>query len=499
MLQVEIFRADRVEKREGQFCAVSADGSRSFGCFDTEAEANERLRQVEAAVAAKGDVRKSYLRDGYMFRVDRLGPIHCDKTRTDGHLAELTPEGFLQCEALITRTGVFDYQDAEGNEWGEFRDAKQVFAPDSLESFRMVVVTDDHPADMVNSSNVKDVQVGHVGSDIRRDGDFVRASLVITDPRVIRSIQDGKLELSCGYFAQVIQDAGVAPDGTPFTSRQTNIRGNHLALVEQGRAGPSCRLLLDSGDAITKQDIRMAKPNKKTKENDEKRKDARVIVAGEEFDVPDEVALALSERDEKIEALALELANLKQPDAEEEEVAEEVAEVEADASDEPESGGDAEEEEMKTDAKAKAKQDAMQARIDSLETKLEDATSGQDARIDARVALVTTCKEILGADFKTDSVTEIDLRKAVVCHARGWDSKKLDGKTADYVRSAYDIVIEDESKRVDSSGDLLNLTGQAIVDNADGDRDEKAEQAHTDMLKRYQDSYRGKPAKQEMN
>lgn len=42
----------KVEKRGNEYCAVSEDGSRSFGCYPTEDEARERLRQVEAAKAA---------------------------------------------------------------------------------------------------------------------------------------------------------------------------------------------------------------------------------------------------------------------------------------------------------------------------------------------------------------------------------------------------------------------------------------------------------------
>ena len=496
-----MLRADRIEQREGEFCAVSEDGRRSFGCYATEEEAAERLRQVEAAVAAKGDS---------VFRVDRLGPVHTDPARTDGVLAELTPEGFLRCSSLLTRTGVFEYCDADGNTWGEYRDAEEVFEPESLDSFRMVVVTDDHPAEMVTADNVKDVQVGHVGSDVRRDGDFVRASLVITDPEVIRSIQDGKVELSCGYFAQVIQDAGVAPDGTPFTSRQTNIRGNHLALVEQGRAGPSCRLLLDAGDAITKQDIM---PKKKTKQS-KVRKDAKVIVGGVEFDVPEEVAEAIGEMGEKVEKQAAELARLKEPAAEEpaaeagaeaetDMVETETVEAEVTTTEEAPAAEDADDQ-PKTDEKEKAMFDALKAQIDrleakndSLEAKLENANKGQDTRIDARVNLVATCRSILGDSFKTDGVPEIDLQKAVVAKARGWDAKKLDGKSAEYISAAYELAVEDEASRVDSSGALLELTSPTnVVEVEDGDA--KLDAAHSEMLNRLANNYR-KPATTEIH
>jgi hypothetical protein len=37
-----------IREQDGQWCVYSADGSRSFGCYDTEREANARLRQIEA-------------------------------------------------------------------------------------------------------------------------------------------------------------------------------------------------------------------------------------------------------------------------------------------------------------------------------------------------------------------------------------------------------------------------------------------------------------------
>jgi len=421
-----------------------------------------------------------------VFRVDRLGSVHTDPKRTDGILATLTPEGFLKCDALITRTGVFDYMDAEGNAWGEYRDAKEVFDKESLASFNSAVITDDHPAEMVNVSNVKDVQVGHVGSDVRQDGEFVRASLTITDADVIRSIKDGKVELSCGYFAQVVQDSGVAPDGTPFTSRQTDIRGNHLALVSEGRAGPECRVLLDSGGAISKRDSIMSK-----KKETEEHKDARVVVGGEEFDVPDEVAAALAEMTEKMEAQAAELEKLTAPAAEEP-----MSDME---------GGDGEggesvkvevEENMKNDEALNAKFDAMQAKIDGLQSQLKQSETTSGARIDARVRLVADCQRILGGDVKTDGVDALELKKAVITKVDAEWGKKLDGKSADYIQAAYEHAIENEAKHVDSSKELLTVTAPEQLQNPES---KKLDDAHAAMMGRFKNSYRAPAKREEMN
>ena len=42
--------------------------------------------------------------------------------------------------------------------------------------------------------------------------------------------------------------------GERYDHRQTNIRGNHVAIVRKGRAGPDVKLLLDSEDAILVED-----------------------------------------------------------------------------------------------------------------------------------------------------------------------------------------------------------------------------------------------------
>jgi HK97 family phage portal protein len=40
--------AKMIQEQDGQYCVLSEDGSRSFGCYDTRQEAEERLAQVEA-------------------------------------------------------------------------------------------------------------------------------------------------------------------------------------------------------------------------------------------------------------------------------------------------------------------------------------------------------------------------------------------------------------------------------------------------------------------
>ena len=83
----------------------------------------------------------------------------------------------------------------------------------------------------------KEFRVGTVGTDARWEAPYVRASLVVTDAEAIRAIEDGSMrELSCAYRYDPLWEAGTF-QGVDYDFIMTNIRGNHVALVEEGRAG----------------------------------------------------------------------------------------------------------------------------------------------------------------------------------------------------------------------------------------------------------------------
>jgi hypothetical protein len=85
-----------------------------------------------------------------------------------------------------------------------------------------------------------------VNAGAMRDGDFLAFDLVIMDKAAIADIDSGKRELSNGYSSEItIATDGKHPDGTICDAWQSNIRGNHVALVDAGRAGALCRI----GDA----------------------------------------------------------------------------------------------------------------------------------------------------------------------------------------------------------------------------------------------------------
>jgi len=168
-----------------------------------------------------------------------------------------TPEGFLICTGVpIARTGEYEYYASEGMSPGiepdasgriiSRREATDVFAPAALASFEGKPVTLGHPdVDEVTPDDWRQYAVGHV-TNVRRgqgdDADKVIADLVISDAAAIDAINGGLREVSCGYDVTVEQVE-------PGVERQTHIRGNHVALVDAGRAGPECAIKDSKGGA----------------------------------------------------------------------------------------------------------------------------------------------------------------------------------------------------------------------------------------------------------
>ena len=151
-----------------------------------------------------------------------------------------TPEGYLICvDSILARTGKQSYrrselfQDGEDSEIDVDRPESEVFSPATLASFENKPIVVEHPDEDVNASNIKQYAVGFV-RDVKRgkteDGqDVMLGTLVIQDADTIREIENGEhTDLSCGY------DCDIADEANPT---QRNIRGNHVALCAQGRAG----------------------------------------------------------------------------------------------------------------------------------------------------------------------------------------------------------------------------------------------------------------------
>lgn len=160
--------------------------------------------------------------------------------RISEHMTK-TPEGFLVCHDVpIARTGTQQYFPKELGLDGSapllvLRQPDEVFKPAALASFEGKPVTDNHPPTDVDPSNYGYYMRGVVQNVRRGSGgqsDYIVADLIIHDAALIAEIDGGKREISCGYDCKYVDNG----DGT---YSQIDLVGNHVAVVDKGRAGPA--------------------------------------------------------------------------------------------------------------------------------------------------------------------------------------------------------------------------------------------------------------------
>lgn len=166
--------------------------------------------------------------------------MHYYGTRLSENISRREPEGYLLClNVPVARTGTQDYLPEElslppGSSFiSVYRPEEEVFSPETMASFEGMPVTNDHPPEGVDTSNIRALQKGHAHNVRRGSGeesDLLLADLIITDPHLIDLILDGKREISCGYTYELCEENG--------QYIQRKIRGNHVAVVDAGRAGP---------------------------------------------------------------------------------------------------------------------------------------------------------------------------------------------------------------------------------------------------------------------
>lgn len=158
-----------------------------------------------------------------------------------------TVEGFLICRNVpIARTGEMEYLESELKQDGDSskvvkvcRSPDEVFSEAALSSFEGKPITDEHPPELLTPDNCTQYSRGHAQNIRKGEGEWeghVIADLHIQDEELIRAVQGGKREISCGYECSYTENE----DGT---YSQHDIRGNHIAVVTRGRAGKHVAIL----------------------------------------------------------------------------------------------------------------------------------------------------------------------------------------------------------------------------------------------------------------
>lgn len=334
------------------------------------------------------------------------------------------PNGWMRVDAYLTRTGVFTYMQPDGTQRREYRPPDEVFKADSLKSFEAVPFTNDHPPVTLDATNTKQYQVGHLVGAPKQDGDKMRATILVTDAGTIGDMEVGKLQISNGYLCDLEERSGTSPDGERFDAIQRNIVGNHVALVNLGRAGPEVRARLDAADGVM-----LPSTTQPIAEQSAEEPMVKIKIDGVEVEVSETAAQILE----------------KQRAAHEAAVAA-----------------------AKTDAeKAAARADSAAADLAKAKADAAEAPKKARAEMEARVKLEETARQVLGKDVKTDGVDSRDLKRQIAATQAG--DVKLDEKSDAYVEVLFDkAVAEAAAKRDEDAQVAAVIAATKPVEHAQG-------------------------------
>lgn len=326
--------------------------------------------------------------------------------------------GFLVGKAQVTNIGVFSYVLPNGMVRRELRPRSEVMDSDSLASLKLVPFTNDHPATKVTPENASSLSIGSIGDGIATTSEGVFAPIVITNAQAIADAEGGKQALSCGYRCEIDETSGVW-NGVAYDVIQRNIRYNHVALVNRGRAGDSAVLKLDGVDiAIGTQILPTIKePTMKIK------------LDSAEVEVADSVGQAFNALQSRLDA--------------------------SEASHKAEL------------ATVQAKADAAESQVESLKADLAAAPAKLDAAIKSRLDLVAQAQSV-GVEAKADQ-DDSAIKSAIIVKAfPKADSEKL--KEPAYMAAMLDsamLVLAETQPKADAAPSNAAL-GQVNTDGCGG-------------------------------
>jgi hypothetical protein len=164
---------------------------------------------------------------------------------------EIDQNGYVTIQRNpITRAGVFQYSGRSlpgadpAKIYNVYRPVEEVSHPDAIKSFRLLPIIDEH--EMLGEGyqrNPEDKGThGTTGEDIVFDGEILYAPIRIFSKTLKSLIELGKKGLSAGYRCSYEKSSGFF-NNVAYDYIQRNIRGNHIALVSEGRMGKDIAVL----------------------------------------------------------------------------------------------------------------------------------------------------------------------------------------------------------------------------------------------------------------
>lgn len=361
--------------------------------------------------------------------------------------AVLTDEGYIRANAVVTRTGILKYLNADGTVRRELRHPDDVWLADSISSMELIPITNNHPPEkLVSAENAKRLAIGYTGESIKKDGDLILSNLVITDQEGVDAVtKHGRKGLSLGYTVDLEMQPGNYK-GEKYDARQRNIKYNHLAIVDRPRAGDEARIVLDGQDAeeILTEVQEMAKRN--------------VKIDGQEIMLDESTA-------DYIDRLEKDLKNLE----------EEKIRVES---------------EIKMIheklEKAEGENDSMKDKMSGMVDKAEGIKMTLDSEefkkaVSERINLYKVAEDhIKSTDLtKLDSLSNLEIKKIIINECR--KSVNLDGKSEVYIDAMFDTILDDHSnQKVNVSNVKYNADESSQISPADAQKKmvERQKKAH---------------------
>ena len=319
--------------------------------------------------------------------------------------SRITTDGYLVASVLCARTGIQGYLGTELDKPDMpivkvYRPESSVFAKDSLSTFVGKPTTNDHPPVQVTADNWREYAVGSIGEEVLRDGEYIRVPITLMDAATIKAVQDGKREISMGYDMELDWTPGATSDGQAYDAVMTNLRMNHLAIVDRGRAGSRARI--DDNNPT-----QWGVSPLLTDRNPPIMTTRKIVVDGLTIETTDQGAEAIS----KLQAEKQSLADAKAADK------------------------------TAHDATIAAKDKELatkDAEIDALKkAALTDAQL--DAKVQARASLISKAQKLAkDADFTGKS--DIEIMTTAVTAVRGADA--VAGKSPAYIEAAFDLAVD---------------------------------------------------------
>ncbi len=163
-------------------------------------------------------------------------------------------DGFMTVnDNPLSKIGVFEYLGKSipgapdpDKIYKVYRPADELSDPECINSFKLQPWIDDHT--MIGDPNLgltapedKGIE-GVIGEEVYFDGEYLRGNLKGFSNSFIDKIEEGKTELSLGYRCKYKAEQGEWK-GEKYDFIQHTIRGNHVALVDEGRMGPEVSVM----------------------------------------------------------------------------------------------------------------------------------------------------------------------------------------------------------------------------------------------------------------